>query len=325
METQIQNHPIKELLNSLLLKVKLDDNTFLRLTDFKGKILGLSDVTDKKTVIYIDKNSLDFCAEIVLHELNEIAIFKAIKKISDSDNLGLEHKKETDNVAHFLNAYSLNQYYTLDYGINPFKNYIESDRLPIINEHYISLNPKKLDILSKKLKKINAYAFKHKGFSVFHKTDIKKEVHVKMEKRKTRLRNKNKIMEKIRKMSVETIEDIAVFSKNKTEKTIANRLLRLYYKHKKQFQIEYVKGSSCEFPEFISDGIIEAYSLNHCANIIIDSKIKPRYKRYFKESKEFGLGIDLNGNLINVVSIRFDKYYNEFQYEYEGFNIYEVK
>jgi len=157
-------NPIK---NSLLLKVRLDNNMFLRLTDLKGKMLGFSDITDKKTIIYIDKNSLDFCAEIVLHELNEIAIFNTIKKISDSDNLGLEHKKETDNICHYLNAYSLNQYNTdkLNFQkVNPFKNYIESDRLPLIQLLDIFLNPKLLN---------PSYAKKHNGFSVFHKTDKK--------------------------------------------------------------------------------------------------------------------------------------------------------
>lgn len=162
-----QNKKIIEIFKNKLKPLKLDDKLYLKTTNSENKFLGLSTITNKKTVIYIDKNSLEFCAEIVLHELSEIAIFNAIKKISDSDNLDLKHKRETDNISHWLNAYSLNQYNAEKQNpklVNPFKNYIESDRLPLIQLLDIFLNPKLLN---------RAYADKHKGFSVFHKTDKK--------------------------------------------------------------------------------------------------------------------------------------------------------
>lgn len=134
-------------------------------------------------------------------------------------------------------------------------------------------------------------------------------------KKKTKLRNKNKVLKELREKSIETLEDIAVFSKSITKKIIANRLLKLYYKRKKPFTIEYVKGSSYEFPCFdIRPFTIEAFSLNHAANILIQTEIKPSYKHGFKQCKEY---------TSNGLSMIYYWYYGNFSYYYEGFNIYE--
>jgi len=151
-----------------------------------------------------------------------------------------------------------------------------------------------------------------------------------MEK-KTKLRNKNKILKELREKSIETLEDIAVFSKSITKKTIANRLLKLYYKRKKPFTIEYVKGSSYEFPCFnIRPFIIEAFSLNHAANILIQTEIKPSYKHGFKQCKEYIIGkFDMEIRDFYLETELWNKiFHNEsvkdckhFIVSYQGFNI----
>lgn len=98
-------------------------NFSIALATLKDNTNGLSIITPSKTWIYVEKQDKPYFAEILLHELNELAIYRAIK----ANSLKADEFKAIENVSHFLNAYSLNQYESLVFPLKPFSQYIESD------------------------------------------------------------------------------------------------------------------------------------------------------------------------------------------------------
>jgi len=80
-------------------------------------------------IIVMNAHLEDFYCEVLLHELNEIEISKAIDKCIKESN-----PKAFSNCCHFMNSLSLNQYQTLTFPLKPFSEYIESDILPQLED-----------------------------------------------------------------------------------------------------------------------------------------------------------------------------------------------
>lgn len=80
---------------------------------------------ENKDFIILNSRLEAYFSELFLHEINELRICEIIDKLEK--NL---KRKAVENISHFINSISLNQYKTLDSNIKPFSNYIDSDILP---------------------------------------------------------------------------------------------------------------------------------------------------------------------------------------------------
>lgn len=115
-------------MNKPLLLLKSRKPIYLSL-GFSNEYFALTSCTEKYSHIGLSTISEGFYAETLLHELNEIAICRAIIKMQQNTAFFIE----TENVSHFLNCISLNQYYPLIHKYcNPFNTYIDSDRFAYI-------------------------------------------------------------------------------------------------------------------------------------------------------------------------------------------------
>jgi len=108
-------------------------------------------------LMLINKACKGIYAELYLHEINESLIYQAILKMEPK----AFDSKALENIAHFLNSFSLNQYSksTIEQA-NPF-NYIDSDKLPNFEkqtklEDFKELEPivKELEQNSQKLREL---------------------------------------------------------------------------------------------------------------------------------------------------------------------------
>lgn len=81
---------------------------------------------NRKIVIILNKDSKEVYSELYLHEITELEIYEAIRAIYPK----AEGFKVIENVAHFLSAYSLNQYDSISLYPNPILEYSEWDKLP---------------------------------------------------------------------------------------------------------------------------------------------------------------------------------------------------
>jgi len=97
------------------------------------------------------------------------------------------------------------------------------------------------------------------------------------------LRNKNAISEKLLSLQIEQLEKLSVFSRNKTERVLAIRLLKLYHKKLRLFKIVSSIGDTYTFPEEREIETIEAYSYNHAVELVLKTIVKPQIRRFMDQ------------------------------------------
>ena len=122
---------LEKIRNSLKpISFSLEDYTVKIKTTEANSFLGLTTVKEDKIFIYLSKVAKEYYPNILIHEINEGILFLVLKKLREN----LEKNKNITNITHYLVSKSLNQYESLDEKkIDPIKNYLESDKLPIID------------------------------------------------------------------------------------------------------------------------------------------------------------------------------------------------
>jgi len=125
-DLKTSNNILKNLIKILEHKPIKVENIELK-TIFPYNELAITFIRkDGSGLMLINKACGGVYAELYLHEINESLIYQAILKMEPE----AFDSKAIENIAHFLNSFSLNQYSksTLKKA-NPF-NYIDSDKLP---------------------------------------------------------------------------------------------------------------------------------------------------------------------------------------------------
>ena len=93
-------------------------------------------------------------------------------------------------------------------------------------------------------------------------------------------KTEKRILERLFKRSLEDIEHLSEFARSKTEKTLANRLLKLFYKKQRNFKMSYWLAEPCSFPECRETTTIKAFSLNHAIEKTLKKQINPVFRRF---------------------------------------------
>lgn len=93
-------------------------------------------------------------------------------------------------------------------------------------------------------------------------------------------KTETRIYERLLKRSLEDIEKLSVFSRSKTEKALALRLLKLFYKKTKEFKVNYYLAEPFSFPECRETKTIMAFSLSHATQKTLKEDINPTMRRF---------------------------------------------
>jgi hypothetical protein len=93
-------------------------------------------------------------------------------------------------------------------------------------------------------------------------------------------KTETRIYERLISKPLEDIERISEFGKSKTERTLAKRLLKLFYKKLKEFESSYWLAEPCSFAECREETTIRAFSLNHALQKTLKEQVKPTLRRY---------------------------------------------
>jgi len=109
--------------------LRINDNTLVLNANIST--IAITFQRDNTNIILINPKCEDLTCEVLLHELNEIAISEIVDKCLSRIEVK-PNNKIIANGCHFLNSLSLNQYNTLESEVKPFTQYIESDTLPKI-------------------------------------------------------------------------------------------------------------------------------------------------------------------------------------------------
>lgn len=93
-------------------------------------------------------------------------------------------------------------------------------------------------------------------------------------------KTQKRIFERLFKLSLEDLEKLSEFARSKTEKTLANRLLKLFYKKQRNYKLSYWLAEPCSFGELEEETTIRAFSLNHAIQITLKEQIRPIMRKY---------------------------------------------
>lgn len=93
-------------------------------------------------------------------------------------------------------------------------------------------------------------------------------------------KTQKRIFERLFKRSLEDLEKLSEFAKSKTEKTLANRLLKLFYKKLRNYKLSYWLAEPCSFSECRETKTLKAFSLNHAIQITLKNEVRPIMRKY---------------------------------------------
>jgi len=116
-------------------------------------------------------------------------------------------------------------------------------------------------------------------------------------------KTQKRILERLFKRSLKDLKKLSVFTKSKTEKALANRLLKLFYKKQRNFKVSYWVAEPYSFGELREETTIRAFSLDHAIQLTLKQQVRPIMRKY----------CEIEDNTITYIK-RYD--YNDFSENY---------